>query len=150
MGEDNESKKPVGRPLLYDPKLCQEMIDFCAQGYSIEAFAGKIGVNKVTVYDWINKYPEFSNAKNTAQEKCRLFWETLGTHGAAGKLPGFNASAYIFNMKNRFGWRDNIHHSGSIEIDTTKDKMKEVLASPDLQDAIALIAEAQIEETNEE
>jgi len=33
-------------------------------------------------------------------------WEKLGKSGARGKIKGFNAKAWEFNMKNRYDWRE--------------------------------------------
>lgn len=76
------------------------------QGYSKEAFAGKIGVAKQTIYNWMDQHPEFLDSVKKAEEQCRLFWEGLGIEMVmAGQG---NPTAWIFNMKNRFyeEWRD--------------------------------------------
>jgi hypothetical protein len=41
-----------------------------------------------------------------AQRNRRLFWEKAGTDGTMGKIEGFNASSWKFNMANRFGWAE--------------------------------------------
>ena len=79
-----------------------------AQGYSVEAFAGHIDVNVDTIYEWVKVHPDFSDAKNLAFGKNRIFWEGIALeHLTAGeKDPKINSAIWIFNMKNRFKWRD--------------------------------------------
>lgn len=71
-------------------------------GYSVEAFAGEIGVNIDSIYEWEKVHPAFSEAKSIAFGKNRVFWESR----AIGDPSKVNASIWIFNMKNRFKWRD--------------------------------------------
>ena len=105
---------PAGRPTLYRPEYCEQVIDHMAQGLSFEAFAGRVGVTKRTLYDWVEAHPEFLEAKQLAYERCRIFWEQKGIDGLAQK--GFQERLWALNMKNRFGWTDarDIKHSGSI------------------------------------
>ena len=102
---------PAGRPTKYRPEYCEMIIEHMAEGLSKEAFAGVIGVHKETIYNWAEANPEFSDAIKTGEVKSRLFWEKLGMAGASGS-DEFNATAWIFNMKNRFGWRDKQEISG--------------------------------------
>lgn len=103
--EDKNGKHPGGRPSDYDPKYCDEIIEFMARGLSKEAFAGQIGVAKQTIYNWMDAHKEFLDAVKEAESKCELFWEELGLVGTTeGK--NFNATTWIFNMKNRFKWKD--------------------------------------------
>lgn len=103
--QENEDRNPGGRPTSYDPVYCDMIIDYMSGGKSKDAFAGHIGVAKSTIYEWIKKHREFSNSVKIAEAKCQDFWEELGVVGTTeGK--NFNASTWIFNMKNRFGWRD--------------------------------------------
>lgn len=99
---------PAGRPTDYHPSLCEKVVEHMRSGLSFESFAGAVGCSKQSLYDWANKFPEFMDAKKEGLELCRLFWERLGTAGAAGKVKNFNCAAWIFNMKNRFrdDWRD--------------------------------------------
>ncbi len=106
----------VGRPTLYKPEYCELLIKHMSEGLSYEAFAGVVEVSKQSLYDWEKVNPEFLDAKEKAVEKSRIFWEKLGishilnesesTHGVGSSSKSLNASVWIFNMKNRFKWRD--------------------------------------------
>lgn len=102
---------PGGRPTKYKPEYCEQLVEWGKQGLSFEAFAGEIDVCKETLYEWTRKHPEFLDAKKRHESKCRVWWEKIGNTQAAGKLQG-NATSWIFNMKNRFKWRDRIETEG--------------------------------------
>ena len=102
-----EPKPKMGRPTKYDPKFCEELVAHMARGKSFETFAAKLGFSKDTLYQWVKKYPEFSDAKKRGTVQSFDKWEDLG-HRLAEEG---NAAVYIFNMKNRFGWRDKMEHS---------------------------------------
>ena len=109
----------VGRPTVYYPEICDEVIEFMAKGYSFDAFAGHVDISKEPLYQWIKKYPEFSDSKRRAFQLCREFWETKGIEGLfstsrteksgdtlISESKALNASVWIFNMRNRFKWTD--------------------------------------------
>ena len=100
-----KAKLKRGQPTKYKPEYCQELIDHMAKGYSFESFAGICNVDRDTIYEWAKVQPSFSDAKKRAFEQSRLFWERLGIAGSLGS-PNFNATPWIFNMKNRFNWTD--------------------------------------------
>jgi len=108
-----------GRPTKYDPKYCEELIEFMSQGFSYEAFAGHLTVAISTLYEWEGANPDFSEAKKLAFAKNRIFWEAKGVEGLKNESgPGavnLNSTVWIFNMKNRFGWRDRTEHSGEVK-----------------------------------
>lgn len=109
-----------GRPTKYKKEYCDELIEFMGKGFSYEAFAGKIGVSDVTLYEWEKTHEDFFRAKKEAFQKSRLFWESLaienimnksdswtnGNGGGESTSRSLNATVWIFNMKNRFKWRD--------------------------------------------
>lgn len=109
----------VGKPSLYKQEYCQQLIDFGATGHTFEAFAGKLGVSKKALYNWIKKHPEFEEAKEIALAKAQLCLESLALDVMKGIVPAsqFNPTVFIFWMKNCHGWRDKIDHAGSIGID---------------------------------
>jgi hypothetical protein len=106
-----------GRPSDYDPIYCQMLIDHMSEGYSFESFAGKIGVCEKTLYNWEKEFSEFLHSKNIGKSKSRLVWEEKGITGLYNETikdgdgmtvtRSINATLWIFNMKNRFGWRNN-------------------------------------------
>lgn len=78
-----------------------------SEGYSFETFAAEVDTCKETIYAWTRKHPEFLDAKKRAEAKCQKWWEAQGRAGLfCGKDEKFNATVWIFNMKNRFYWRD--------------------------------------------
>lgn len=113
-------KKPTGRPSLYDPSYCQRLIKHMEGGLSFESFAGVVLVTRSTIYEWVDQFPEFSDAKKVGTEASRLFWERVGVFYMVNgqtqrndkgeivktKDESLNAAVWVFNMKNRFGWRD--------------------------------------------
>lgn len=77
-----------------------------SSGLSFESFASVAGVHRDTLYEWLAKHREFSDAKKRGEALSLRQWEQLGIDGMLGKVKGFNATIWIFNMKNRFRWRD--------------------------------------------
>lgn len=105
---------PGGRPSKYRDAYCVEVIETLAEGLSVTAFAGRIGVNRATVFNWANEHPEFFDALKVGQAKAAEFWEKLLVENArTGKG---NATACIFGLKNRASedWADKVlnEHSG--------------------------------------
>lgn len=111
-------KKKNGRPTKFKPEYCPGLLKHMGiDGLSYETYAAVVGVNIDTLYHWEGLHPEFSEAKKLAFLQNKLFWERLGMAGMAGKIPGFNATVWIFNMKNRHQWRDRIETENKTTID---------------------------------
>jgi hypothetical protein len=104
------SKRPKregeGRPTKYQKKYCKMLIEHMAEGLSFESFSAVIDVSRAVLYDWCKVHDEFLDAKRVGFDKNLLFWEKIGIRGATGQIQNFNASAYIFNKKNRHNWVD--------------------------------------------
>ena len=117
-----EQKKPkakMGRPTVWKPEFIDLLPPHMAKGLSFETFAGVCGVTKDTLYQWVEKYPDFSDAKKRGTELNRLFWEQVGIDGLWNTeeteqegnyrkttKKSLNAAVWIFNMRNRFNWTD--------------------------------------------
>lgn len=114
VAQETNKYGTAGAPSKYEPKYCQMLIDHMSQGLSIEAFAGVADISIDTIYKWVKKHPEFAEAKKTGTAKSRLLWEKAGMQGMymGGKDTPFNSTIWIFNMKNRFGWKDKHEVSG--------------------------------------
>lgn len=117
-----------GRPSKYKPEYCQKLIEHCSEGLSFESFAGLLKINIDSIHEWSKKHPEFSDAKRIASNISRLWWERQGIdglwevteyddRGKPLKTKKLNSTVWVFNMKNRFGWRDVTETHQTINID---------------------------------
>ena len=91
---------PAGRPSKYSPAYAEEVVTFCAEGYSLTAFAGEIGVCRDTITEWAAEHEEFSVAVNRAKAKRARWWEDRAKQVAAEGGPGGQATMVIFGLKN--------------------------------------------------
>lgn len=106
---------PAGRPTKYDPSLCQVVLEAGAEGKTKAAMAEACDVDRATLNEWCDKYPEFSRAVARGLQKAQVLWEDKGMTATFGGTPNFNATSYIFQMKNRFkeDWRDKQEYDHS-------------------------------------
>jgi transposase-like protein len=74
MTETTE-KRPVGRPTLYDPALCEKVVELGKLGKSTEAIGSIIGVGTATLYRWRDEHPEFREALELAKDHELYWWE---------------------------------------------------------------------------
>lgn len=124
-------------PSKYKPEFCDLLIKHMADGLSFESFAAVAKVNRDTLYEWVKAHEDFRDAKAEGVSENLLFYEKTGRAGMLGKLPGFNITAWIFNMKNRHGWRDRQKD----ETDTVIVKNEVMISQTDVQDRIKQIKE---------
>ena len=112
-----EEKRPVGRPTLYDPALCDKVIELGKLGKSVEQIASILGFSLRTFYIWRDAHEEFLHAMEDAKQYEQYWWEEQMQLAATGENPDANATLFIFNMKNRFhqDWKDNrqLDHTSS-------------------------------------
>ena len=94
----------------------------CEKGLSNACFE----IDENTLQRYISEFPEDFRTIKKARRKRQLFWEQMGIDGAMGLIDGFNATTWIFNMKNRFGWHDNkeIQTNNSIHNEKLKTQEK--------------------------
>lgn len=106
-----------GRPTKYKEEYCEMLIEHMSQGLSYESFAGLIKVAIDTLYEWQKVHPAFSEAKSLGKAQALLLWEKEGIKGLWDEVEynekgqktyerKINNVMWVFNMKNRFGWRD--------------------------------------------
>lgn len=95
----------VGRPSLYNDELCKKIIPLLKQGASIEEIGLELDVGYSTIYDWMHKYPKFSEAIKKGREFSKGWWMKEGRNNLGNK--NFSATLWFMNMRNRFGWSNN-------------------------------------------
>lgn len=93
---------PAGRPTKYDPSMCEKLIECGKRGCSVTEMACAIGISKETLYVWAKDNKEFSDSLKIAVEHSQSWWEQKGREATFGGIEGFNPTAFIFQMKNRF------------------------------------------------
>lgn len=69
-------------------------------------FASLIGVSKDTLYEWGKSHPEFKEAMDIAKTACEAWWVSMARNATVGQVENWNATTFIFKMKNCFSWRD--------------------------------------------
>ena len=70
-----EEKRPVGRPTLYDPKYCEEVVALGRIGKSVEQIASNLNVSLRTIYQWRDNHEEFLHALDDAKTYEQAWWE---------------------------------------------------------------------------
>ena len=101
---DTTEKRPVGRPSLYKPEYCEEVIALGKIGKSVEAIGAILGVGTKTLYNWRDENPEFLHALDMAKEFELQWWEDIAqTHMVENKESDkLNASIWSRSMAARF------------------------------------------------
>lgn len=87
--------------IKYDHKFCEMLIEHQKSGLTFASFAPVAGVTKKTLYNWVDEYPEFKEAKEIASSHALLAMEKIGLGLATGKLKGAPA-VYIHRICNMF------------------------------------------------
>jgi transposase len=98
--EPAEPRRKIGRPSKYDPAFCERVLELGREGKSKTQIAAAIDVSRVTLGTWGEQHPDFLAALKRARELELAWWENVGQKHMLA--PGFNATAFIFQMKNRF------------------------------------------------
>lgn len=103
--------KRSGRPTKYDPAMCERVIELAREGKSKAQIRRDLGIHHSTWADWTKEHPEFSAAVKESYDLAMAWWEDQGMKQMFRGMR-FNATAYIFQMKNRFPaeYRDRQEH----------------------------------------
>lgn len=118
----------MSRPSEFKPEYCGRVVDLGAQGASKHEMALELGCVYQTFLNWQQAHPEFMDAVKTAESASQGWWEREGRKATFGAMQGFNATSFIFNMKNRFpgDWRDKheVAATGGLTITISSDDAK--------------------------
>ena len=110
-----EKKRPTGRPRTTIDRLpedWEEIMEECGRsGGSATEVRVLLGIGDSAWDTLLEDSEPFRLAEKRRKALCRVWWEKRGREMAGGA--DGNATVWIFNMKNRFGWRDKTDHSSS-------------------------------------
>lgn len=96
------------KQVKYDPKFCEELLEHCKQGFTIEQFAAKIGCSRASIYNWIEKYEDFATAHEDGKAHLEMRIIKRLHDFADGNMPRTaNVIAAIYLAKN-LGIRDDV------------------------------------------
>lgn len=103
MTETTE-KRPVGRPTLYDPAMCEKVVELGKLGKSIEQICYNLNISIRTIYLWRDTHEEFMQALEDAKTFEQAWWEEQAAaymveNKESDKL---NASLWSRSMAARF------------------------------------------------
>lgn len=105
----------VGRPSKYDPSFCDLVRELGSAGKSKHQIAAALGITVETLAEWRKAKPDFSEAINHANALALAWWENAGQMNMTRQ--GFNSTAYIFQMCNRFRkeYQQRVMHEGDAD-----------------------------------
>lgn len=101
---DTPEKRPVGRPTLYDPAMCEKVVELGKLGKSIEQICYNLNISIRTIYLWRDTHEEFMQALEDAKTFEQAWWEEQAAaymveNKESDKL---NASLWSRSMAARF------------------------------------------------
>ena len=88
----NRVPAKMGRPTLYKPEFCEQVIELGKQGKSITQMAAKLEVDKASLLKWKNEKDEFSTALRVALTYSQDWWEDKAQTGLVDR--NFNAALW--------------------------------------------------------
>lgn len=93
-------KRREGRPTLYEPTYCADVVEHMSKGFSLSSYADYAKVARSTLNVWMEKHEEFSEAVAQGKAARLRFWESLGIEVAQTGGNGSQATMIIFGLKN--------------------------------------------------
>jgi|9_EtaG_2_1085328.scaffolds.fasta_scaffold00484_28 hypothetical protein len=120
-----ETKTPIKKinrqpRKVFDKKFIDEAIlrlpDLFSQGQTLEEVCVHLKVSPRKFYYLLEEFPELAEAYEYAKVHAQAWWANVGRLGATGKIDGFNATCWKFNMQNRLGWTDKSEQKQEINI----------------------------------
>ena len=102
--QQEQTKRPVGRPTSYDPSFCDAVIELGKKGKSKAQIACHLNVARQTLENWAAEYPEFLDAITRAQDFALCWWEDQAQSYMLEDKEGqrLNASIWSRSMAARF------------------------------------------------
>jgi hypothetical protein len=107
----NGNENLIPKECTYKPEYCEQLVKFMSQGYSVASFGAEVKKTKQTLYNWIDKYPEFAEAHAIGKQAALKFFELMLINCAMGIVPEqlkklgskkVDVTAVIFALKTRF------------------------------------------------
>ncbi len=98
-------KTKTGRPSDYRPEMCDDLIEYMSQGYSLTQWCAKNNMYTEKAQDWMVSYPQFGVAYKIAREKCEEVWEEKVKNSMNDRTVNFGVLKMY--MGHRFKWAEH-------------------------------------------
>jgi hypothetical protein len=122
----------MANTLHYKREWCAMLVKHMSQGHSFSTFSTVCGVTRTAMYEWVDKYPEFKDAKLNGEEAAKKFLETRLMAKIAGQdlssqgidTKKIDTACLIFALKTRFykeyGDKSKVENEHSVSEETKK------------------------------
>tara|TARA_R110000764_G_scaffold239560_1_gene339252 strand:+ start:239 stop:664 length:426 start_codon:yes stop_codon:yes gene_type:complete len=118
----------AGYPSQYKPEYPKLLIQHMESGLSFTTFGAIAEVSRKTLYEWVDKFPDFKQAKSIAFAKSQKFYEELLMAKALDSDKRHDMSAIIFALKTRFredySEKQDVEHSGEVKITISENESR--------------------------
>lgn len=92
--------KKAGRPTVYEPWMCDKIIEIASQGGSRSKMIVALGIRReATLNEWCEKYPEFKEAYEICKHYHLAYHEEINLQNAKGEIKG-NATSMALTLNN--------------------------------------------------
>ena len=125
---------PGGHPTDYKPEYCDLVIEHMKKGKSVRSFAALCDVCFKTVYNWMDKFPEFLSAVERGKQYAYAWWEEQGINGlydssivetasdgtVTKSFTKINVRVFELFMHNMFDWskKETVEQKTELKVDT--------------------------------
>lgn len=106
----------------YKADYCKQAKEMFKKGWSKIEVAAAFDVNRITLGEWCEKYPEFKKVMQGDVDFSEALWTRWGRENLTNK--DFNSRLYEINMMNRFGWMKKAHEKHDVNIKTHEENLK--------------------------
>lgn len=103
---------PAGRPSLYDPAYCEEVVALGRLGKSEAQISAAIDVPRSTLHNWRDAHQEFAAALTRARDLAQAWWEDAAQNGNANSVIGPAVWKHSMNCRFRGDYAERQEHSG--------------------------------------
>lgn len=104
---------PVGKPRRTLDSLKEgwqdDVLREMSEGASLDEIKVMLDVSNELHTRWMRDESEYQETIKKGIELCKAWWQRQGRTNLKDK--SFSSTLWYMNMKNRFGWRDNVDHT---------------------------------------
>lgn len=117
-----------GRRTKRTPALVKALCDVLAQGGTRTAACHAVGIHNDTLYDWLEKYPVFSEAVAQAEAQAELrFTRAIVVAARAGD---WRAGAFWLERRRPLEYGQRTHVEGEVTLDVSEILRQHLVRKP--------------------